>query len=168
MKKRLLSLLLVLLTLSSLHAFSLGYGISTSGLSGKLESASVNIKGVADLFNSKQLLLTANAGFGNDKSLTLGLNTLDLKLSAYPIVFSNHIFEFMFINNMAYAPGIGAGVLWDRAFEPYWTISFDLVHLYDTQYVYDFFSPMVYFDKNFNYAGWGIELFNMTFLFGGR
>ena len=168
MKKFILFLIIFICILSSVNAFSLGYGVSTSGTAGKLQSASFNIKGVCDFTKSKQLLLTCDAGFGNNSSLKFGLNNIDFKLSFYPVVFSKHIFSFMFINSMAYAPGVGVGVMLDRSFNHYYTINLDLIHLYDTQYVYDFLSPMIYFDKEFKYSGWGIELFSMSVLFGGR
>lgn len=168
MKKSILLFILLICVLSNAFAFSLGYGVSTSGCAGDIQSASFNVKGVCDLTKSKQFLLTCDAGFGNDSSLKFGLNNIDFKMSFYPFVFSKHVFSFMFINSMAYAPGVGVGVMLDRSFNHYYTINLDLIHLYDTQYVYDFLSPMIYFDKEFKYAGWGIELFSMSVLFGGR
>lgn len=168
MKKLVLLLVISICLLSSLNAFSLGYGVSTSGNAGALKSASVNLKGLCDFTSSRRALLTVDAGFGFNNSLTFGLNNIDIKLSAYPVVFSKHIFSFMFINSMAYAPGLGVGVMFDRDFNHYYTVNLDLIHLYDTQYVYDFLSPMIYIDKEFKYAGWGVELFSMSILFGGR
>ena len=79
---------------------------------------------------------------------TFGLNNIDIKLSAYPVVFSKHIFSFMFINSMAYAPGLGVGVMFDRDLNHYYTVNLDLIHLYDTQYVYDFFYYILFFIRD--------------------
>ena len=43
MKKLILLLVISICLLSSLNAFSLGYGVSTSGNTGALKSASVNL-----------------------------------------------------------------------------------------------------------------------------
>ncbi len=164
MKKTILTLILVF-SLSSLHAFSLGYGIGTSGTSGDVRSASFDLILKSDLSASKKVLLDADFGFGCNESGVFGLNSASFTLSLHPFMFAHHPFSFMFINEMAYAPGVSAGVMLSRSAELYWKFALDAIHIYDSQYVYDFLSPFVYFDRNFGYAGWGVELFHMSVLF---
>ena len=163
MRKAILTFILIL-SVFSLHAFSLGYGVGTSGTSGDVRSASVDLTLKADLTRSRKVFLDADIGLGCNESGTFGLNSASFSLSVHPFMFSRHPFSFMFINRMAYAPGISAGVMLSRSAELYWKFSLDAVHIYDSQYVYDFISPFVYFDKSFAYAGWGVELFHMSVL----
>lgn len=164
MKKAILTLILVF-SISSLYAFSLGYGIGTSGNSGDVRSASFDLTLKADLSSSKKVFVDADFGFGCDESGVFGFNTASFTLSLHPVMFACHPFSFMFINDMAYAPGLSCGIMFSRSWDLYWKFSLDLVHIYDSQYVYDFLSPFVYFGKGFGYAGWGVELFHMSVLF---
>ena len=163
MRKAILTLILIL-SLSSLHAFSLGYGIGTSGTSGEVRSASFDVTLKADLTASRKVLVDGDFGFGYNESGAFGLNTASFSLWVHPFMFARHPFTFMFINELAYAPGLSVGVMLTRNADLYWKAALDLVHLYDSQYVYDFLTPFVYFDRNLGYAGWGVELFHMSVL----
>lgn len=163
MKKiTLVSVLLACCTLLPLGAASFGWSYTMEGWSGYNESSSSRALFAFDLTPSRHLVVEAGAGVGfHSGSLVFtGLN-VDLSFSTFRLYY--HPFDFMFTNPVIWSPRISVGVVWDSGWKTAWRFGLSLLDFQDVHFSYSFLRPFVNFDFDFDYVGWGIDLFRVTY-----
>lgn len=165
MRRRVLTISLLMLLSLPLFAVSGGWGISGEGQSGRSENTSFLITGVFDFTDSRYLTLEGSARFGFDVNGRWGFNGLAAELGFTTFRLLDHPFSFLFENATIWTPRIAGGISTDRSWNLYYAFSFSLLHFEEVSYSYDFLEPHIYFDSSFRYAGWGIKLLKLTYTF---
>lgn len=163
-RKLILSILLVLSS-ASLFAVSGGWAVSGSGQAGIDEGTSLNIALQFDPTDKGYLTAEGafRLGFGEDASW--GFEGFTLSILSAPFGFLNHPLNFLFTDRTIWAPEAGAGISTSRELDIYYNLRFSPLHFRDASFTYDILAPYVYFDRGFDYAGWGIELMKVGYYF---
>ena len=161
--KRLLILLILLLSSFSLFAVSFGWGASGSGQAGLDEGTSFNTFFLFDFTNSEYFVAETSFRLGFGEDATYGFEGFTASLYTSPIQILNNPFNFLFAEDTKYAPKIEAGIMTSRELDLYYNITLSPLHFSGAHFSYDILSPYCYFDSSFNYAGWGIELVKVVY-----
>lgn len=162
MKKSALVLVFLACALLPLGAASFGWSYTMEGWSGYNEASSSRASAAIDLTPARYLVIEAGAGVGfhSGRMVFTGL-TADLSFSTFRLY--EHPFGFMFTNPVVWSPRISAGVVWDRDWDLAWRFGLSLFDFQDVHFSYSFLRPFVNFDLDFDYVGWGIDLFRVTY-----
>lgn len=165
MKKILFSLILALSISLPLHAFSAGWALSGEGRSGDVEDASFAVSVIIDLSDDRSITAEGSAAFGFDRSRRWGFDGFSASVGFNTFRATRHPFSFLFENTTIWSFRLSAGIMTDRNWNLYYSLSISPLHFDDVSFGFDFLNPFVYFDQNASFAGWGIRLIKVSYTF---
>ncbi len=164
MKKKLLIISLILLASTLFASPRFGYYVS-----GKGATFSSDYGGVAFGLNFEPFpygiaRTEASVTVGVDSVKGFSFTNFDVGLST-PVFYVLSPFDFLFTNKMIWAPTIKGLVSWNANFDLELGLALSVLHFEDPIFRYDFLSPFILTNKEFNKIGWGIEVLKVSYTF---
>lgn len=94
-------------------------------------------------------------------------NGLKLKLSSPLFILKNHPFDFLFPNDVLWAPKLSLGAEYRMKRDIALFAALSPFAFFDTDFAYEFFSPFVLYDFNQKNLGLGMYIMKFSVYFGG-
>lgn len=167
MKKLILPLLLFFAIPCVFGALNprIGYAVSGLGQSGDDVFGAVGLSLLFQPLQDGYGEIEGTFSFGNREDDGYGMTRMNLQIGTETFRILHHPFTYMFANNTIWSPKVAAGIAFDRDWQLQYYAALYPMHIVDVSFTFDFFSPYVYFNDSFEYAGWGIELMRISYYF---
>lgn len=157
MVKRALLVILIILLLSPLYAFSFFYGVGGVGeANGESHYAGLSVNAGFSFFSEPYLMLDGEV------ALSPFFESVAVNLSSSPFSTPVHL-DFLFANPVLYSPKVKLGAEYVYQDGWYYRAELALINFRSTDFEYEFFTPMLTVDATDYTLGYGIRIMKFSY-----